>query len=409
MAQIVRLRRSALSGKKPTNSQLQLGELSINTTDGKVFLAKSGSLGPSIEEIITTNTSNTGSINLLGDIKATTITGSFSGDGFNVENVQTSSFALTASFALNSSVANDGTYVTHLQETPSNKWLFKHKLGQRYPIFQVFDHSGKTIIPSEIETVDAESAVIRFGYATTGRVIASLGVGPGGITQHFGSNTTWSLDHGFDSDFPLVTVWDDERNVVIPSSIRSIDRNRIDVYFSTPTAGHLNVAKGGHIISGAIDLSTADFTDTELISGSGQINDLGFAITGSNNFQGAQTISGSLKINEDITINNSTIKNSVVNGIDSTTFICSVDAVKNQGAFFDYVIKSGSNMRAGTVMSVWDGVSVAYTETTTVDFGGTNEITLSVGLSVASASLVATPASGVWGITAQARALGGLL
>ena len=76
MAQIVKLRRSSVSGQKPTNDNLQLGELAVNTTDGKVFLAKSGSLGPTIEEIVTTNTIITGSINLIGKI---TVSGDISG------------------------------------------------------------------------------------------------------------------------------------------------------------------------------------------------------------------------------------------------------------------------------------------------------------------------------------------
>jgi hypothetical protein len=68
MAQIVKLRRSSVSGQKPTNSNLQLGELALNTTDGKVYMAKSGSLGPSVEELITTNAVNTGSITISGSI-----------------------------------------------------------------------------------------------------------------------------------------------------------------------------------------------------------------------------------------------------------------------------------------------------------------------------------------------------
>jgi hypothetical protein len=68
MSQIVKLRRSAVEGKRPTNSQLQLGELSINTTDGKIYFAKSGSLSASIEEVVSTNAQNTGSLNLSGSI-----------------------------------------------------------------------------------------------------------------------------------------------------------------------------------------------------------------------------------------------------------------------------------------------------------------------------------------------------
>ena len=90
MAQIVKLRRSAVAGKKPTNSQLELGELSINTTDGKVYFAKSGSLGPSIEELVSTNTVNTGSIFLTGNVTASYFSGSFIGDGTGLYNVPAS-------------------------------------------------------------------------------------------------------------------------------------------------------------------------------------------------------------------------------------------------------------------------------------------------------------------------------
>ena len=35
---IIQIKRSAVSGKTPTTGNLQLGELAINTYDGKVFL-----------------------------------------------------------------------------------------------------------------------------------------------------------------------------------------------------------------------------------------------------------------------------------------------------------------------------------------------------------------------------------
>jgi hypothetical protein len=83
MAQIVKLRRSTVQGQKPVNSNIQLGELAINTTDGKVFFAKSGSLGPSVEELISTNTINTGSISITGIISASAV----QGDGSNIINL----------------------------------------------------------------------------------------------------------------------------------------------------------------------------------------------------------------------------------------------------------------------------------------------------------------------------------
>ncbi len=41
MAQIVKLKRTAVSGRVPTTSNLALGELGINTYDGRIFFEKS--------------------------------------------------------------------------------------------------------------------------------------------------------------------------------------------------------------------------------------------------------------------------------------------------------------------------------------------------------------------------------
>ena len=51
MASTVKHIRSAVAGRVPTTSQLELGELGINTTDGKLFLKKSVSGTESIIEI----------------------------------------------------------------------------------------------------------------------------------------------------------------------------------------------------------------------------------------------------------------------------------------------------------------------------------------------------------------------
>jgi hypothetical protein len=69
MAQIVQLKRSSLSGKVPGTGSLNLGELAINTYDGKIYLRRSGSTD-TVQEVITTNVVNTGSIFLTGAITA---------------------------------------------------------------------------------------------------------------------------------------------------------------------------------------------------------------------------------------------------------------------------------------------------------------------------------------------------
>ena len=86
MAQVVKLKRTAVQGKVPSISNVELGELAINTYDGRIFFEKSSS-AESIQEILTTNAGRpiTGSINLNGAITASY----FKGDGSALTNVST--------------------------------------------------------------------------------------------------------------------------------------------------------------------------------------------------------------------------------------------------------------------------------------------------------------------------------
>jgi hypothetical protein len=69
MAQSIILKRSSLPGKVPDTGSLNVGEIAVNTYDGKMFIKRSGNLD-SIEGIVVTNSITTGSISL-------TRTGSF--------------------------------------------------------------------------------------------------------------------------------------------------------------------------------------------------------------------------------------------------------------------------------------------------------------------------------------------
>ncbi len=43
-------------------------------------------------------------------------------------------------------------------------------------------------------------------------------------------------------------------------------------------------------------------------------------------------------------------------------------------AFFDFVIKKGTNVRSGTVYACHDGTNVEFTETSTNDLGDTSDV-----------------------------------
>ena len=83
MAQIVKLKRSSVAEKVPTTSDLELGELAMNTVDGKVYFEKNDG-SPSVQTILTTDSQTTGSIDLTGAVTASY----FKGDGSAVTNVE---------------------------------------------------------------------------------------------------------------------------------------------------------------------------------------------------------------------------------------------------------------------------------------------------------------------------------
>ena len=57
------------------------------------------------------------------------------------------------------------------------------------------------------------------------------------------------------------------------------------------------------------------------------------------------------------------------------------------GVFVDYTANSGSNARAGSIMSIWNGSSLNFTETTTLDIGDTSNLLMQVAISQSQAQV----------------------
>ncbi len=76
-----------------------------------------------------------------------------------------------------------------------------------------------------------------------------------------------------------------------------------------------------------------------------------------------------------------------------TESIYSMSTSSYDGAFFDYTAVSASNARSGNIMSIWNGGSVSYTETTTADIGDTTGLTFFVDISESKAQLFTVSAT----------------
>ena len=88
-----------------------------------------------------------------------------------------------------------------------------------------------------------------------------------------------------------------------------------------------------------------------------------------------------------------------------TTSIYAIPTSGYTGAFFDYIINDGTNLRAGSIMSIWNGSSINFTEVTTNSIGNTSAVTFSVILSGSNAVLRITSSSGTWIIKTIVRAI----
>lgn len=88
MAQTVQLKRSAVAGKVPTTSDLALGEIAINTYDGRIFFKKDPG-SPSVITVVTTDDTQTLANKTLDSV---TLTGTVTADG----NVGTAGQVLTS-------------------------------------------------------------------------------------------------------------------------------------------------------------------------------------------------------------------------------------------------------------------------------------------------------------------------
>jgi len=99
---------------------------------------------------------------------------------------------------------------------------------------------------------------------------------------------------------------------------------------------------------------------------------ISFTHTGGANF------AGSINVNT-----NGLIKYEQNTDVDSSAAeaVASVVHGTHTAAFFDYVIKKGTNVRAGIVTACHDGTNVEYAETSTVDLGDTSDVTLSIDIS----------------------------
>ena len=128
-----------------------------------------------------------------------------------------------------------------------------------------------------------------------------------------------------------------------------------------------------------------------------------------NNVEKFQTISTGIGVTGNIQIDSALLSNQENTDIDTgAEVVAQVAHATYTAAFFDFVVKKGTNVRSGTVYACHNGDTtplVEFTETSTNDLGDTSDVTLSVDISGANMRLLATVTSDDWSVKSLIRAI----
>jgi len=122
---------------------------------------------------------------------------------------------------------------------------------------------------------------------------------------------------------------------------------------------------------------------------------------------GSLDVSGSLNVSGSIGINQSLLSNQQNLDVDSgaTRVIATLSTTLYDAGFFDFVVKKGTNRRAGTLYVVHNGTTVEFTETSTNDIGNTDDVTLSADISSGNIRMLAQTVTNDWIIKTLVRGI----
>ena len=279
-------------------------------------------------------------------------TGSFNGDGSGITNIAEAA-SISASFSSTGSIT------------------INHSLNSKNLSVDVYDDSDILIIPDQVTLLDNNTVKVDFAGSTSGFVSITRGghliltndiAGFNKVLDQTSSATTWSFNHNLGNQYPQLSVYDSSDELIIPGKVEAVDLNNLNIYFDTPQSGVATATVGG-------TATTASYADS-------------FTIKNIN-----------LSAQENLDVDT------------GTETIAQVSTTQFDGAFFDYVLKDGTNYRAGTIMSVWDGSSIEFTDNSTADIGDTSSVSMSMDISSSFARLLSTVSSDNWNIKTLVRAL----
>jgi len=309
-------------------------------------MAVSGSLGPSVEELITTNTVNTGSIYLTGDVTASIFTGSFKGDGSQIYNIPFSGVTdlVTVSGSIDSRLDTLEAYSSS-QLVPSASMSFRTLQTDVYCKNSTGTQINKGTVVRIVGAVGDNPLIATASYENDGNSANTLGIATENIPNDdfglvitegvlLGVNTSGMtagdlLYLGPNGTFTTTSPTAPNHGVRLGEVLR-VQQNQGSIYVRIDNGIELNEAH---------DVIYTGITHGDLLIRSGSVWKNGKSL------EGDYTVTGSLTITNNLTVlGSSSIVYVTSSQLDISTNIIKVNA-SNPGVRFGglAVIDSGSS------------------------------------------------------------------
>ena len=198
--------------------------------------------------------------------------GSFTGDGSGLENLDI--FNVNESFL---------APVAFTNQTIVN---VSHNLDTEYPVVQIYDENRNQLIPDKIVSIDNNNIQVEFVTETTGFIVVMKGghlLGSfGTVASNFTNETDITVNHNLNAPSPFVQVYNEVNEQIVPLKVKVLDKDNVQVTFSTPRSGQIIITRGGHIAipSEFIESFSGSFTgsflsQTDFLPSDTDVYDLG--------------------------------------------------------------------------------------------------------------------------------------
>jgi hypothetical protein len=268
------------------------------TITGSLFVSNSIVLTPS------------GSISVVsGSITALRFSGSLFGTASWSQNSVTASFITLAQTASFVTLAQTASYVLNAQTASFITLAQTASLALRASGSLTGSLLGTASYVTGSTFTSANPALSASYAITASYALNGGGTSPSSTTIYLHSqsiaNTVWNITHNLNSQYPVITVYGEDNNVIIPQEIDVVNVNSLDIYFPISTSGAASIIGNILFISSSFPVSSSysissSFAQTASFALNGG-GGAAFPFTGSARITGSLIVTGSISATQGFT------------------------------------------------------------------------------------------------------------